>query len=104
LDPKSFETGFAELRPPPSSPSEPDIFPSGSDRPFMPGYSLSVPALYRLCGRLLSLVVISAALSPHLKIPFLTDKAEHEACRSTITLAKRSPKSDKPRRYVRMTW
>ena len=42
----------------------------------MPGFPLSVTAPFGLCGRMLSLAPISAALSPHPKIPFLADKAQ----------------------------
>jgi hypothetical protein len=65
-----LENGFAWLRPPPPSLAEPCIFPSGSSRPFVPGFPLSVTAPFGLCGRPLSLAPISAALSPHPKIPF----------------------------------
>ena len=34
-----METGFAGLRPPPSSPFEPGNFQSGSDGPFVPGFA-----------------------------------------------------------------
>jgi hypothetical protein len=36
---------------------------------------------FGLWGRMLSLAAISVALSPHPKIPFLTDQAQRRACR-----------------------
>jgi hypothetical protein len=66
------------------TPAEPRIFPSGSSRPFVPGFPLSVPAPFGLWGRPLSLAAISAALSPHPKIPFLAEKAQRltsDVCR-----------------------
>ena len=75
----ALETGFAGLHPPPSSPFEPGNFQSGSDRPFVPGFALPVSGPFGLCGRPLSLAAISAALSPHPKIPFLTDQGSATA-------------------------
>jgi len=43
---------------------------------FVPGFALPVSGPFGLCGRVLSLAAISAALSPHPKIPFLADKAQ----------------------------
>ena len=40
----------------------------------MPAFPLTVPALFGLCERPLSLAAIPVALSPHPKIPFLADK------------------------------
>jgi hypothetical protein len=56
-------------------------FPSSSDRPFVPEFAVSLPAPFGLCGRLLSLLVIWAAPSPHPKIPFLArvDDGGHAA-------------------------
>ena len=39
----------------------------------MPGFPLPVSAPFSLCERLSSLAAISAALSPHPKIPFLAE-------------------------------
>ena len=75
------ETGFGELRPPPASPAELGIFPSGSSRPFVPGFPLSVLHRFSLCGSSLFLSAISGAWSPHPKIPFLADKALAGGCR-----------------------
>jgi hypothetical protein len=58
-----------------ASPAEPDIFPSGSNRPFVPGFPPSVLGSFGLCGRSLSLWVISGGASLRPKIPFLADKA-----------------------------
>src|SRR6516165_11353691 len=65
---------------PPPSPAEPGIFPSGSSRPFVPGFPLSVLRRFTLCGSSLSLSAISGARSPHPKIPFLADKALAGGC------------------------
>jgi hypothetical protein len=65
---------------PPSSPSEPGNFKSGSDRPFVPGFPLSVPPIFGLCGHPSSLAVILAGRSPHPKIPFLADHAWWKTC------------------------
>ena len=64
------ETGFAGLRPPPPSRSKPDNCRSRLDRPFVPGFPLSVFGASGLCEHMVSLAVISAPLSPHPKIPF----------------------------------
>ena len=74
------ETGFAELASPPPSPFEPGNFPSGSSRPFVPGFPLSVLRRFSLCGSSLFLSAISGAWSPHPKIPFLADKARAGGC------------------------
>jgi len=74
------ETGFAELASPPPSPFEPGNFPSGSSRPFVPGFPLSVLRRFSLCGSSLFLSAISGAWSPHSKIPFLADKALAGGC------------------------
>jgi len=74
------EAGFGELPPPPPSPAEPGIFPSGSSRPFVPGFPLSVLRRFSLCGSSLFLSAISGAWSPHSKIPFLADKALAGGC------------------------
>ena len=75
-----LETGFARLHPPPPSPAEPGVFLSGSNRPFVPGFPLSVLRRFSLCGSSLSLSAISGARSPHPKIPFLADKALAGGC------------------------
>jgi hypothetical protein len=67
------ETSFAGLPPP----FEPGVFPSSSDRPFVPGLARPVSGPFGLCGRMLSLASISVALSLHRKIPFLADKVSH---------------------------
>ena len=74
-----LENGFAWLRPPPPSLAEPCIFPSGSSRPFVPGFPLSVLRRFSLCGSSLFLSAIFA-WSPHPKIPFLADKALAGGC------------------------
>ena len=51
------------------------------DRPFVPGFALSILAPFGLFGRPLSLAAISVAPSPHPKIPFLADKAWRTALR-----------------------
>ena len=72
-------TGSIPVVPPPS-PAEPGIFPSGSSRPFVPGFPLSVLRRFTLCGSSLSLSAILGARSPHPKIPFLADKALAGGC------------------------
>jgi|SRR6516162_1285969 len=71
----------SEKGPPLAGISEPDNFRSGSDRPFVPGFALSILAPFGLFGRPLSLAAISVAPSPHPKIPFLADKAWRTALR-----------------------
>ena len=87
----------ALVRPPPS-PCELGIFPSSSDRPFVPGFALPVSAPPCLCGRALSLAAISTALSPHPRIPFLADKARRLTSRFCRTEAR--PR----RRHQRCFW